>query len=320
MSLLQRTIKLVFATIIAIFLANQLGLSNPTSTGIIAILSILDTRRSSFKIARQRLFSTILALFIGTIVFLFLNFSLFSLAIYLLIYIPLAYTFQLESGIAPSTVLVTHLLIAKNVSFPFFLNEFSLFLIGTGVALVFNLYMPSKQKEIEGYLTEVESLLKEILLKFDCFLRTGDGRNDAELINQLDILLKKALSVVYLDRRNQLFKQTNYQVHYFEMRQAQLKILKEMAKRINHFQYKSPESYLLAQLFVEVSSQLSEKNSGKSLLKDINAFLESFRKRELPKTRHEFETRAILFQLLYDVERIIQLKVDFYHDYSDTLS
>ncbi|MCR8967278.1 aromatic acid exporter family protein [Streptococcus zalophi] len=317
MPILQRTIKLVLATSIAIFLASLLGLSNPTSAGIIAILSILDTRRSSFKIAKQRLFSALLALFIGALVFVVLGFSLISLAIYLLIYVPLAYHFQLESGIAPSTVLVTHLLLAEKISPPFLFNEFSLFLIGAGVALVFNLYMPSRQKEIDAYHIKVETFLKKIFLKFDCFLRTGDGRNDAELINQLDALLKEALSVVYHDRRNQLFNQTNYQVHYFEMRKAQLKILREMAKRINHFQHKSAESYLLGQLFLEVSAQLSEKNSAKGLLKDINDFLESFRKRELPKTRHEFETRAILFQLLYDVERIIQLKVDFYHDYNN---
>ncbi|MBJ8325599.1 aromatic acid exporter family protein [Streptococcus pacificus] len=315
MPILQRTIKLVLATSIGIFLASLWGLSNPTSAGIIAILSILDTRRSSFKIAKQRLLSTLLALLIGAIVFFLLDFSIISLGVYLLIYVPLAYTFKLESGIAPSTVLVTHLLIAEKITLSLLLNEFSLFLIGAGVALIFNLYMPSRQKQINDYHIKVEDLLKKIFLKFDSFLKTGDGRNDAELINQLDSLLKEALAVVYLDRRNQLFNQTNYQVHYFEMRKAQLKILREMAKRINHFQYKSAESYLLSQLFVEVSAQLSEKNSAKGLLSDIEAFLESFRKRDLPKTRYEFETRAILFQLLYDVERIIQLKVDFYHDY-----
>ncbi|NQP27424.1 aromatic acid exporter family protein [Streptococcus suis] len=317
MSLSLRTIKLIFATVLAIYLATALGLSYATAAGIIAILSVLDTRKSSFKMARNRLFSTLLALTIAVLTFALFGFGIWTLGIYLALYVPLAYRFNWEAGIAPSTVLVTHLLLEQDISLAFLGNELALFLIGAGLALLFNLYMPSQEKKIQAYHDQVEDLLKQILLRFEAFLLNGDGRNEAELITQLDKTLDEALKVVYLDRHNQLFQQTNYQVHYFEMRAAQNKILRTMAGNINKCLLEGRENVILSSLFERAAQQLSRENSAKELLLDIELFHATFRERPLPQTREEFETRATLFQLLHDMEAFIRLKVDFYEVYKD---
>ncbi|MCK3935895.1 aromatic acid exporter family protein [Streptococcus suis] len=317
MSLSLRTIKLIFATVLAIYLATALGLSYATAAGIIAILSVLDTRKSSFKMARNRLFSTLLALTFAVLTFALFGFGIWTLGIYLALYVPLAYRFNWEAGIPPSTVLVTHLLLEQDISLIFLGNELTLFLIGAGLALFFNLYMPSQEKKIEAYHDQVEDLLKQILLRFEAFLLNGDGRNEAELITQLDQTLDEALKVVYLDRHNQLFQQTNYQVHYFEMRAAQNKILRTMAGNINKCLLEGRENVILSSLFERTAQQLSRENSAKELLLDIELFHATFRERPLPQTREEFETRATLFQLLHDMEAFIRLKVDFYEVYKD---
>ncbi|HFU4434137.1 TPA: aromatic acid exporter family protein [Streptococcus suis] len=317
MSLSHRTIKLIFATVLAIYLATALGLSYATAAGIIAILSVLDTRKSSFKMARNRLFSTLLALTIAVLTFALFGFGIWTLGIYLELYVPLAYRFNWEAGIAPSTVLVTHLLLEQDISLIFLGNELTLFLIGAGLALLCNLYMPSQEKKIEAYHDQVEDLLKQILLRFEAFLLNGDGRNEAELITQLDKTLDEALKVVYLDRHNQLFQQTNYQVHYFEMRAAQNKILRTMAGNINKCLLEGRENVILSSLFERAAQQLSRENSAKELLLDIELFHATFRERPLPQTREEFETRATLFQLLHDMEAFIRFKVDFYEVYKD---
>ncbi|HEM3438606.1 aromatic acid exporter family protein [Streptococcus suis] len=317
MSLSLRTIKLIFATVLAIYLATALGLSYATAAGIIAILSVLDTRKSSFKMARNRLFSTLLALTIAVLTFALFGFGIWTLGIYLALYVPLAYRFNWEAGIPPSTVLVTHLLLEQDISLIFLGNELALFLIGAGLALLFNLYMPSQEKKIEAYHDQVEDLLKQILLRFEAFLLNGDGRNEAALITQLDKTLDEALKVVYLDRHNQLFQQTNYQVHYFEMRAAQNKILRTMAGNINKCLLEGRENVILSSLFERAAQQLSRENSAKELLLDIELFHATFRERPLPQTREEFETRATLFQLLHDMEAFIRLKVDFYEVYKD---
>ena len=55
MPLFQRTIKLTLATCLAAALAYALGLTYAISAGVIAILSISDTRRSTIKQAYQPL-------------------------------------------------------------------------------------------------------------------------------------------------------------------------------------------------------------------------------------------------------------------------
>ncbi|MGT2743123.1 aromatic acid exporter family protein [Streptococcus plurextorum] len=317
MSLFQRTIKLTVATVLAIWLADVFGLAYTSSAGIIAILSVLDTRRSSIKIAKQRFLSALLALGIASSLFALLGFHLPVIALYLACYVPLAYRFQLEAGIAPITVLVLHLYMEQSIAPSWLVNELLLFMVGASVALLLNLYMPSKESEIASYHIQVEEKLKAILHRFEGFLLSGDGSNEAVLIGQLDDLLTEAKRLVYLDHNNQLFQQTNYQVHYFDMRQEQSKLLRQMALNVNSCHLGSRESVILAHLFHETAQQLSQENPAKTLLEDIADFRELFRQRPLPKTRDEFETRAVLFQLLNDLERFIQFKVDFYNLYQD---
>lgn len=318
MSLFQRTIKLALATCLATALAFYLGLSSALSAGIIAILSISDTRRSTLKLAYNRLMSTLLALTVGSLSFILLGYNLWALGLYIMIYVPLSYLWGWEIGITPSSVLVTHLLIEKTTSFVILGNELAIFLIGTSFALLANLYMPSRQGKINHYHQLVEEQLKKILYRFEHFLGKGDGRNDAVLITELDHILKEALELVYLDHADHLFHQTNYHIHYFEMRRRQNQILRDMAQNVNHCQLAASESLILAQLFSKTAQQLSQENPAHDLLDEIEATLLILRKRPLPQTREEFETRAALLQLLKDLETFIQVKVDFYCEYKET--
>lgn len=318
MSLIQRTIKLALATCLAAALASSLGLTYAISAGIIAILSVSDTRRSTLKLAYNRFMSTILALAIGSLAFILLGYNLWALGLYIMIYVPLAYLWGWEIGITPSSVLVTHLLLERSTSLALLGNELAVFLIGTSFALLANLYMPSRQREINHYHQVVEEQLKKILYRFEQFLGEGDGRNDATLIKELDRILEDALQLVYLDYADHLFHQTNYHIHYFEMRRRQNHILRDMAQNVNNYQLAASESLILAQLFSQTAQQLSQENPAHDLLDEIEDYLKIFRERPLPKTRAEFETRSTLLQLLRDLETFIQIKVDFYREYKET--
>ena len=288
MSISQRTTKLILATCLACLLAYFLNLSSAVSAGIIALLSLSDTRRSTLKLARNRLFSMLLALAIGVLAFHLSGFHIWSLGLYLALYVPLAYKMGWEIGITPSSVLVSHLLVQESTSPDLLFNEFLLFAIGTGFALLVNLYMPSREEEIQYYHT---------------------------LVEELDTLLEEALRLVYLDYSDHFFHQTDYHIHYFEMRQRQSRILRNMAQQINTCHLAASESLILAQLFSKIAGQLSQTNPASDLLDEIERYLEVFRNRSLPKTRDEFETRATLLQLLREAKTFIQVKVDFYQKY-----
>ncbi|MGT2934721.1 aromatic acid exporter family protein [Streptococcus castoreus] len=313
----ERTLKMTLATIVAILIAYQLNLTYGISAGIIALLSVLDTRQSSLLVARDRFLSFILAFGVAIICFGILGFTTLAFTCYLIVTIPLLYQLKIETGLVPITVLVSHLFSEKNTQLPVLLNEFLLFFIGTGIALLVNAYMGSQDEQIRQYHQEVEETLKTILYRFESFLLEGQGQNEGLMIQKLDKILDQALQMVYRDRHNRLFYQTNYQVHYFEMRRQQNRLLAQMAVNVNKITSQSRESILLSHLFHETGCQLSEENSALTLIDDIEQLLETFRQRELPRTREEFERRAILFQLLQDLEHFILLKVDFYQNYKN---
>lgn len=218
MTLSHRTIKIAFATVIAILIAQFLNLNYSVSAGIIAILSVLDTKKSSVLTALQRIASTVLALTIATVLFRIFGFHIIVFGVYLLFYVPLAYRFTLQSGIAPCSVLVTHLLLEKQTSLPWILNELALMMIGAGVAILFNLYMPSKASQIILLREQVETQMKEVLHSFSVTLREGDDRNQKRLLNELDDQLEKYRQVVYAEFDNQLLDQSTYNIRYFDMR------------------------------------------------------------------------------------------------------
>ena len=106
----------------------------------------------------------------------------------------------------------------------------------------------------------VEEKLKDILQRFKYYLSRGDGRNRAQLVDELDSLLEEAIRLVYLDHSDHLFHQTDYHIHYFEMRKRQNNILRDMANNVNNCQLAASESLILAQLFAKTASQLSQEN------------------------------------------------------------
>lgn len=311
MSLLIRTLKLTLATCLAAYLASFWGLTYALSAGIIAILSVSETRKTTLKLGYKRFMSTVLALSIGAISFYFLGFNLWALAAYLLVYVPLAYRFGWDIGITPSTVLVTHLLLEESIACQLLGNELLIFLIGTLVALLANLYMPDRQEELDHYHTKVESQLKAILQRFVQFLEQGDGRNEATLIKELDWILEEALALAFLDQGDHLIHKNSYHVSYFEMRQEQNHILKDMAQDINNCQLTADEAQIMAELVQKIADQLSQENPAQELLDEIDKYLTLFRQRPLPQSRQEFETRAALLQLLRDLNKFVQIKVDF---------
>lgn len=314
MTVSLRAIKIALATTIAILIAQAFQLEYSVSAGVVAILSVLDTKKSSVIIAFQRVGSTILALGVATILFQLVGFNTIVFGLYLLIYIPLAYKLNVEVGIAPCSVLVSHLLLEQSTSITWLANEMSLMVIGVGMAILFNLYMPSKENQLMQLRDEIEEKMKHVLMNFAVVLETGYPNEQVEIfIKDLSIDLKTAEKMAYLESNNQLLSQDDdYMIQYIDMRQQQAKILAEMSIDISVCSLPTEQNNTLARLFQQTANQLHESNPAISLMQDLESMLNDFRNSDLPKTRSEFENRAALFVLLNDFSRFLQIKKDFY--------
>ena len=307
--------KVIVSAFVALLVAQALNLSTPSAAAIIAILSVMDTKKVSLAATGQRLAAAVLALVIGMGIFAIFGFDVMSFGLYLLCYIPLAYLLKVDIGVAPSTVLVIHLWTQQQLTFELFVNELLLVTIGAGVAILLNWYMPSYRQEIERVREEIEDKMREVLLKMSGFLTIGNGKNDGEVLQLLKEKLSEAREYVRLEAENHLTKEVTYDYQYFEMRRDQSKLLEIMATNLNEFRWDGEEMAILSEMFKQTAQQLAEQNTASQLIDDIEDLLEQFRERPLPQTRREFEKRAQLYQLLRDLKRFVQLKVDFFQTY-----
>lgn len=307
-----RTLKTALGAAIAIYLAQFLGLAYATSAGIITVLSVQNTKRKSIELALRRIASTALGLSIATALFQLLGFTPLAFGFVLLLFIPSAARLRLQDGIVMSAVLITHLLIEESTALVWIMNEFGLVVVGAGVALLMNLYMPSIEKDIRRDQRKVEERMKTILLHLAEALRTQavpvmEETLYRDLKAALDTGYERAMNL----SSNYLTRDFRYYVRYMEMRIKQFEILRHMRGYLGRIDGHYAQSKMVAAFTELVSDQFSEINTAKELLEDLSVYEEMFRQQPLPVTRVEFENRAALYQYFQDLRNLLELKKDF---------
>lgn len=322
MSVVQRTIRITVSALLANIVAFWIGLENPYAAGIIAILAVLNTQKETIERAKEYTISTVIAFITATIVFLIFGFSYYSFAVYLVIYVPFAYYLGVEAGIAPCSVLVTHFLIAGSVSINWQINGLSIMLIGLFFALVANFWIPSYTKELERLVNDIEKQMSLILFLIERQLlenQANRNRVHAELIDLCKKITKLEKLALFEFENSQFSKDSkDYYIRYGQMRKSQYVILKGMNEDLTNVKPNTDENRILASMFSETAEQLDESNTGVELLTKISHLYRVYRDSELPKTREEFESRAVLYNVLTDFEKFLAVKRDFYLEFGES--
>ena len=322
MSVFQRTIRKTVSALLANFVAMLIGLENPYAAGIIAILAVLNTRKETFDRVKEYSGSTILAFAIATAVFYIFGYSIYSFAVYLAVYVPLAYFLKVDAGIAPCSVLVTHFLIAESISWAWQINGLAIMFIGLFFALLANFWIPSQNQKIEMMVVDIEKQMSLILFLLEKRLLEG-SKNRERIQQELKDLCKQTIElekIAFIEYDNRDFSDDSesYYIKYAQMRQRQYEILNRITNSLNNVLPNTDENRILASIFGETAEQLDETNTGIELLGYISNLYRVFRDSSLPKSREEFESRAILYNILTEFEEFLELKRDFYQEFGES--
>lgn len=316
-------IKISVAAVAAIVIADLLNLDNTTAAGIIAILTALETRQASIERGAQYILATIIAFIIATASFYILGITVWSFGVYLLVFVPIATKFNLSSTIPPISVLVTHFLNAQSIEFEWHINGFLLMLIGVICANVVNLWMPDKRRVIREKVDNVEDVMRGILdgmgiaVQDVSYIESPAFRIVKADIKKLNRLLNELEEESLFDYQNQLVEKNHYYIDYTSMRKDQMNLLDTMCNTLSHLDLTTESNELLSKMFKETAEELDEGNTGLSLLMRLAEMYRVYRSSQLPTTREEFETRALLYHLLINFESFLELKHDFYIEYRD---
>lgn len=307
-----RIIKTAIGATVAILLADALGLEFGTAAGVITILSIQSTKRQSIEMAIKRFVSALIALGVGTLFFMLLGYTPIMFGLFLLVFIPLAVKTRTGEGIVPASVLVTHLLTSGGITVPLLINEVLLVIIGVGVALILNLYMPSIEQKLYEIRSAIEDDMYQVFMGMAQALEERCVAVEEEkLYSTIEKSIKNAREQAYKHTNNHLFANVTVYERYFAMRWEQFQVMLYMRQHFGRIFMCFQETKEVAGFTRLVAESIKGRISSVTLLEQLEALREHFRESELPKTREEFENRAMLYQFLNDIERFLEIKQAF---------
>ncbi|CAI3258624.1 aromatic acid exporter family protein [Enterococcus cecorum] len=309
-----RTIKTVIASVLAILIATQLHLLYATAAGIIAILSVGNTKKTSLKSGLGRVLSLGLAIILSFICFTTLGFHTWAFGVFLLVFIPLSVRFNLADAIVVNSVLITHFLVEKSFSWQMILNETLLMTIGVGLALLLNLYMPDNEKQLKEDIKAIEEDFRTIIFAMAAHLNLEKIAPLDDACLDLRSKLRAALNQAHIYQKNQWISEEDYYSEYFSMRLAQLRILRDMVNLLIEIDIDGLFVDELRKVLISTAENFAEENDGKLILWQIEAVYQNYRQKPLPQTREEFENRALLFQFLQSFRSFVEIKAIFYQN------
>jgi len=309
-----KILKLEIGAVLGILGAYYIGLSNPLTAGIIVLLSIGRTKKSSLQVAGERTKAVVLSFALSAIVYRMFGFTVFSFGIFLFGYIPLAAGFKIESGLIIGAVLSTHFVSAAVLDLGIFLNTAGLYVIGITVALAINAYTPDVLEKIKSDQGYIESCFRAILLEMAGVLRKKPLGKNTEL-SHVGAFIEEALARARDFEDNHVFADKSYNSKYIHLRKMQFEAIRRMHQLACGITMDIEQVLVVAALTEELARELSESNTGSMLLGRLSAVMGEFQKGELPRNREEFENRAVLFQYLSELRYLIELKREFSNEY-----
>lgn len=318
-SIINSTIKISLIAVLATLIGYLVGINNYLTVGIIGILSVQVTKYDSLKSGLIRFLNALWALLLSFLIFLICGIEIWAFAIFLVIFVFTSLSMKTELGMVPSIVLISHVFNSTALSWGLFFEELSIMVISIGVALVVNLVYPQFWlKSMTKHLKEADQLVREQLFTLSLYLKRTDAAKD--FITHQDLTNKafeKIASTVEKLDKDKPFANDHRYLAYLYMRKTQLNAVNEMYERILKLKESHPNQMKVAQYIEGLSQDIGYEDKANKQMGILKSLINEFEQQELPKTRNEFETRAMLFQMLHDIENFLNAKLEFHDLYKD---
>lgn len=303
--------KMAIASTISFILASFLGLEFAISSAVVAILSIQETKRKTLNVAKKRLIAATLGILISAILYMIIGHNLLSFFIFILIFSYIALRMNVEEGLTVTVVLSTHLYLS-DISLLWIINELLILFIGIFIATVTNLFMPSLEDSFNKYKISLEESYKYILeyMSNSLLTQTVNVREEklfTEASNNLNIMK----DIAYKISENRLIQNDDYYMSYANMRLNQYNTLVRIRRHFEKFYISYEQTEIIASFTEKISNNIGEKNNPINLINELASIRELMKEMDLPKSRDEFENRALLYQYLNDLEEFLTIKYVF---------
>lgn len=302
-------LKVLIGGVVATLLAVLLKLNNQSSAGIVAILTILPTKRETIKTALERSLAFLFSLGIAYLAFLG-GYNIYFYLLFLTIYLILCVVMKWYASLVMNAVLVSHFINNPMTAFSV-LNETYIFLIGVIIGILLNLFLTPRRAEERERIKSSDDEIKRILFRVsERVLNPSLEDFDGHCLDILSSKLEKAKEIEAENAKNS-FRKDNERKAYLQMRETQYHVLTELVYHAMKINTTFHTTSTVSGFIKKVSEEYSQDNDVKSLLEELELLQKKMDETSLPQNREEFEQRARLFVLLEDLEDFLKIKRNY---------
>lgn len=307
-------IKIGLGTALAIIIANLLNLQHPTSAGTITLLTLLTTKKGTIKLIVERFITFGITVFFGYYIFDFFTNEWLAFCCLLILVVFIIEILGWTATVSVNAMIAIHLLSESTLTIPFLINEFFLLIIGVSVAYILNLYHNDKiyEMDIKKSIQDIEENMQLRLKEIVHYIEYQDVNTKIwDNLESMEKKIEKYLihAVEYKDNCDN--EKSDYYIEYFEMREFQCEILQMLHYEIRKIRTMPKQAHIISEYIQYLIPYVNEKNDPQPQIDQLLMLLENIRNDELPKTRDEFESHAILYHILMDLEDFLLRKKQF---------
>ncbi|WP_270169288.1 aromatic acid exporter family protein [Paenibacillus sp. SYP-B4298] len=300
-----RTVKTAVGVCLSILIAELLQLSYFSSAGILTLLCIQRTRKQSIAAVLDRFFACLIGMLMSSALFWLLGYHVWSILALYLLFIPVLVRFRLQNGIASSSVIIMHSYVRGHVSLAFFANELGIIVVGLGVALLVNLYMPGLDRQIDQFKREVSAKMASIFHELGQYLREGSSLWDGKELLELGDLLQRARHLAVLEVENNVTGKLNPFYYYVDKKSQQFQIIERMVPLVSRIGLRLEQGERIGEFLQQLGNNIDRIDMSGEYLKQLKAIREYHKVLPMPRDRSEFESRASLFTLANELESFL---------------
>ncbi len=311
-------VKIAVGCGIAIYIAEALKLEYAVSAGTVTLLSLLGTKWETVKFSLVRL-----GTFFLTVMLIFLimprmhsEWIAYGVIVFLLVF--LTNLMGWRATLSVNAIITAHYMTRQDFAPAFLFNEFMMVFIGVVIAIVLNLFHlnKSQKKDLMEGIRYVETAMQADLREVAGYLMGEQMKEQRSRSVWVDItLLEGKLRELMEEAReyqdNTFESHHDYYLDYFEMRLDQCRMLDSLHYEMRKMRSMPKQARVIADYIRYLADYVVEKNVPEKQMVRLNEIFAEMEKEELPESREEFESRALLCHILMDLEEFLKYKRAF---------
>lgn len=306
--------KIALGSSLAIYTAEFLHLEFSSSAGIVTLLTLITTKKGTLKLSIARVVTFFLAAGIASVTFLQIQSEWMAYGLFAFLVSFISEMLGWRATISTNAVIGTHFLMNKDFSPEFFLNEFLLVAIGILFAFLLNMLQDirGEKRHFAEKIHHLEQKMQGLIEEIAKYLsnqksRRGLWRELAAIQTQLQECMEDA----YEYEGNTYSEGAAYYARYFEMRLNQCRILNNLQNEMRKIKTMPRQAEVVVEYIRYMNQYVAELNEPELQLERLDEIFQQMEEEPLPTSRTEFESRAVLYHILMDLEEFLLEKQQF---------